>query len=293
MSVPPNYRNFPKLALNPEAYKPTQEDLVYLKKLTGIQDEDLLEEHVLKVQAEAFSIYPFPCIGLFQFITSRIASHPAYHDIFKLGKERKGAIYLELACCFGNDARRLIADGYPMENVVLSDLQPEYGELGHKLYRTTPETFPVPFVAGDVFNPAFLSSDETSNTLPPLTSLKTLSPLIGQVSIIHAAFFFHLFDEKQQRDLANRVYKLLTPIPGSMILGSNMGLPDADDNRNGGLRWSRTGKSIFAHSPTSWATMWKNIFGEGNVRIESWVKKNTNFRPESPMYLHVWKITRL
>ncbi|KIJ29311.1 hypothetical protein M422DRAFT_269260 [Sphaerobolus stellatus SS14] len=69
MSVPPNHRSFPKSALNSEGYKPTQEDFVYLKKLTGIQDEDLLKEHVLKVQVEAFSIYPYPCIGLFQFIT--------------------------------------------------------------------------------------------------------------------------------------------------------------------------------------------------------------------------------
>ncbi|KIJ46339.1 hypothetical protein M422DRAFT_96879, partial [Sphaerobolus stellatus SS14] len=248
------------------------EDLIYLKKLTGIQDEDLLKEHVLKVQAEAFSIYPYPCIRFFQFITSRIASHPAYHEILKLGKERKRAIYLELACCFGNDARRLIADGYPIDNVVLSDLQSEYEELAHKLYRTTPETFPVPFVAGDVFDPVFLSSDETSNTLPPLTSVKSLSPLIGHVSIIHAAYFFHLFDEKQQRDLAYRLYKLLAPIPGSTILGTHLGVPDTDDNRDGGLRWSQSWKSAFAHSPTSWATMWKKIFGEGNVRVESWIK---------------------
>ncbi|KIJ29318.1 hypothetical protein M422DRAFT_188612, partial [Sphaerobolus stellatus SS14] len=265
MSVTPNHPDFPKAALNSEGYKPTQEDLIYLKNLTGIQDEDLLKEHVLKVQAEAFSIYPYPCIRFFQFITSRIASHPAYHEILKLGKERKGAIYLELACCFGNDVRKVISDGYPIENIIASDLKEDFWIVGHKFFRTTPETFPVPFLAGDVFDPSFISPDISpapisstppTTEVPILKTLTSLTPLQHHVSIIHAASFFHLFNEEPQRRLAFLLGSLLSPLPGLMIIGTHGGLLDTEENKKGAPRFIDLVGSLFAHSPTSWRELW-------------------------------------
>ena len=42
----------------------------------------------------------------------------------KLGKERKGALYLEFACCVGNDVRKTVSDGFPVDQVIASDLEP-------------------------------------------------------------------------------------------------------------------------------------------------------------------------
>ena len=56
---------------------------------------------------------------------------------------------------------------------------------GHELYRSTPETFPVPFVQGDILDPAYLAPAPilpTSPTPPPdplpiLSEVKTLNEL--------------------------------------------------------------------------------------------------------------------
>lgn len=73
----------------------------------------------------------------------RIARLPAYPDLLRLGRERKGAIFLDIPCCcqyglnnndnvvditrgkhipVGNDTRKAVQDGYPIDNVVASDL---------------------------------------------------------------------------------------------------------------------------------------------------------------------------
>ena len=67
-----------------------------------------------------------------------------YQDLLRTGKSRKDAIFLDLGSCgenrgnssisktesaqilsmiVGNDARKLVADGYPLEQVVISDLR--------------------------------------------------------------------------------------------------------------------------------------------------------------------------
>ena len=65
-----------------------------------------------------------------------------YQDLLRTGKSRKEAIFLDIGSCgekrgnarlsenaqiffiiVGNDARKLVADGYPLEQVVTSDLR--------------------------------------------------------------------------------------------------------------------------------------------------------------------------
>lgn len=54
----------------------------------------------------------------------KISKFPAYTQLLKLGKDRPGALYLELACCVGNDLRKAIADGFPLSQAIASDLHP-------------------------------------------------------------------------------------------------------------------------------------------------------------------------
>ena len=66
----------------------------------------------------------------------------------------------------------------------------EFWEVGHKLFKSSPGSSPITFVAGDVFDPAHLetvppfttSSDAPRPHLPTLTSL---NPLRGHVSAVH------------------------------------------------------------------------------------------------------------
>lgn len=226
----------------------------------------------------------------------KISTFPAYQELLKLGKERKGALYLELACCVGNDVRKTVSDGFPVDQVIASDLEPEFWELGHKLFKTTPETFPVPFIQADAFNPTHLapSSIPTSpptDELPPLSSLKTLTPLVGRLSAVHASSFFHLFPEEKQLELAKLVAPLLSPEPGSIMFGGHGGLPKAGirlrSNRSRGLH-------MFCHSPETWKEMWETqVFEPGQVKVDAFLQEIHRLDTTDPSYWLVWSVTRL
>lgn len=48
----------------------------------------------------------------------------AYEALVKLKDERPNALFLDLGCCFGNDVRKVVSDGWPVGQCVASDLRP-------------------------------------------------------------------------------------------------------------------------------------------------------------------------
>ncbi|CDO69705.1 hypothetical protein BN946_scf184851.g93 [Trametes cinnabarina] len=293
--------------LDPSFYSIDDEALEFMKKLTGIEDPEELKQHIMSVQREAYTIYPYNCIRRFNFLKLKLGRLPAYEQLLTLGKERKGAIFLDIGCCFGNDIRKAVYDGYPIENVVASDLhpalmqsiRPEFWELGHKLFKSTPETFPVPFISGDAFDPAHLEPippfySPPATPRPELSTITSLNPLRGHVSAIHASAFFHLFDEEQQLQLARALGGLLSPEPGSMILGAHGGAPEKGFRPN-----SMRTREMFCHSPASWKELWDGgIFRKGTVKVEAFLHETErreagDIAPGMSRHLLVWSITRL
>ncbi|EJD05483.1 uncharacterized protein FOMMEDRAFT_17776 [Fomitiporia mediterranea MF3/22] len=260
----------PTYVLDPNLYDPTREEIDFLKSQTGITDEEELKQHVLAVQKEAWAVFTYRCIQAFGFITLKISHLPAYQDLLKLGKERPGAIFLDLACCFGNDIRKAIADGYPKENSIASDLEGAFWGLGNKLYRTTEETFPVPFVQGNVFDaehiapaPPHYSSPTTPR--PVLSSLTSLTPLQGHVSALHVAAFFHLFGKEEQITAAHRLASLLSPVPGSMIFGTHT-TRTVSGERIAAVRHEK----VYCFNPEDWCALWDGeAFRKGSVLTEA------------------------
>jgi hypothetical protein len=219
----------------------------------------------------------------------------------------------------GNDPRKLIHDGFPMHNVVATDLYPgvslisqhfsminrsstmstEFWDLGHRLFKTTPESFPVKFIPGNIFDPAHLDvlEDKSAiNDLPDLQSLTSLNPLRGHVSFIHTSSFFHLFDEEQQSNLARLLAGLLDPRPGSMIFGSHVGLEQKGPGHSSLLA------TAFAHSPESWIQLWENeIFEKGTVKAEAVLspmrRPDADSRPRpgsgKSRFLLTWSVRRI
>jgi hypothetical protein len=43
--------------LNPDFYKPRPQDIAFFRQQTGIHDDELLKQHILQVQAEAYKVH--------------------------------------------------------------------------------------------------------------------------------------------------------------------------------------------------------------------------------------------
>ncbi|KAI0275323.1 hypothetical protein BC834DRAFT_43900 [Gloeopeniophorella convolvens] len=283
----------------------SSDEAAFFKQQTGIEDDDALKVHLLTIHAEAYKVYPYNCIRRWSWAKLKICRLPPYQDLLKIGRERKGAIFLDVGCCLGNDARKVIADGYPIEQVVTSDVHSEFWDIGHALFTTSPENFPVTFVPGDVFDSKhldivtpFTSETPPATQVPNLRGLESLNPLRGHVSAIHASSLFHLFQEEAQSHLARALAGLLSPEPGSVIFGQHCALPKAGAGEGPGSR-----RPIFCHSPDSWSELW-----DGSICVQGTVEVQTDLaempgkevsemfadgKAHGPMYLLTWSVTRL
>ena len=142
-----------------------------------------------------------------------------------------------------------------------------FWDMGHKLFKTTPESYPAKFLAGDSFDDAHLSLTAPAPPSPPpsLATVKTLTELRGHISVIHASSFFHLFGEEKQFELAKRIGSLLDSRPGSIIFGSHGTMP---------VKGQRVGmfRQAFCHSPDSWTELWEEqIFEKGQVKVTTYL----------------------
>ncbi|KAJ8487389.1 hypothetical protein ONZ45_g14360 [Pleurotus djamor] len=275
-AVPPVFTDADKLPLDESFYSLDLEESTFFKSLTGIQDDSALKSHILTVQTEAYEVFGYPCIRGLAFTKLKISRLPRYKDVLQLAYKHDSPILLDMACCFGNDIRKAVVDGWPLERAIASDLRQEFWDAGHKLFRSTAESFPVPFLPGDIFDPSFLQPCdpfyELPTTPPPaLSSIASLTPLLGHVSAMHVSALFHLFNEEKQLEIAKLLAPLLSPVPGSIIFGSHGGLPEK------GVHVPPTGsrnRLMFCHSPKSWEQLWDGqVFRKGTVKVVATLKE--------------------
>ncbi|KAJ3574692.1 hypothetical protein NP233_g1603 [Leucocoprinus birnbaumii] len=257
-------------------YDLKQEEVGFFKTLTGIQDDDELKRHIIDVQTKAYQVMCYACIRHFNFARGfsrlKIFRLPAYKEIFQLRDKYNDAILLDVGCCFGNDLRKAVLDGWPAENVIGTDIETN--------------TFPAGFVGGDIFKNETIEPSKPlyadPSTVRPvnLKDLRSLTPLQGHVSVIHASSVFHLFNEELQTTLAKR----------------HCGLVE-----KGWRSFSLTQWRMFCHSPETWKALWEGqVFKEGSIRVEV-VLDPLEISPleifgeekGTKCYLLVWSVTRL
>ncbi|KDN39420.1 hypothetical protein RSAG8_08826, partial [Rhizoctonia solani AG-8 WAC10335] len=283
--------------LDESLYSLEPDELQFFQVNTGITDPAEIKQHIVAIQAEAFEIFPYPCIRYFMFTKLKVTRYPIYAHVLEYGRTHPGAIFLEMACCFGNDARKAALDGYPVESIVATDWRRDFWDLGFKLFKDDPTTFPVPFLEGDIFSTQLLDPESPRSTdRPKLPALKSLTELLGHVSIIHASAFFHLFSEEEQRNLAKRCVALLSMQPGSTIFGSHNGAPQP------GIYTDLGGpdRHMFCHSPESWRGLWTELFGEQKVNVAVMLEDSEIRRhlvgiapPGKKKYALIWSVTVL
>ncbi|KAL8651575.1 MAG: hypothetical protein Q9210_003174 [Variospora velana] len=220
--------------------------------------------HIYAIREKAWEIFPYPCIGQWRFLDLSISQHPAYPRILSRLKQppspQQPTTLLDLGCCFAQDIRKLIHDGAPGNNLHGCDLNPEFLDLGHDLFRDR-ETCVAHFFAADIFAP----NDE-------------MRALEGKVDIIHAASFLHIFGWEEQVIICEQMIRLLRPQKGSLIIGRQVGnLTAGEMGENTANKFLDRGK-VWRHNEDSFRKMWSEV-GEmtgtrWDVRVESLVMED-------------------
>ncbi|KAJ6607395.1 hypothetical protein B0H10DRAFT_2072148, partial [Mycena sp. CBHHK59/15] len=270
-------------------YALDSEELSFLKTQTGIDDEAELKAHVLDIQQQAYEVYAYPCIRRFGFVRTKISKNRgAYDHVLNLGRTRRRAILLDIGCCFGNDIRKAASDGFPVENIIASDLRQVHSRFVARC-----------IFAGDTFDPEFLSlqspcTEEPQLAAPALRSMKSLNGLHGHLSAIHSASLFHLFSEAKQLQLARLLAGLLSPLPGSIIFGCH----GAQLTKGFLKESSKGGGRMFCHSPESWREIWNGqVFEKGTVQVSTSLRnvgnKILSSSSTSDFYMLFWSVTKL
>ena len=198
---------------------------------------------VVPLQRErAWKIHPYPCVGRFRFLDLSISLHPLYPDVLaRLRNSSPPQTLLDLGCCFGQDIRRLVADGASGENLYGVDLRLDFLELGYELFQDK-GTLKAHFLEGDVF-------EEDAEA----ESGKDLSKLDGKIDVIHVASFLHLFAWEEQVRVGMRMVKLMTE--DSLVFGRQVGTTMP------GVYARRTDKSRtrYSHDPDTFQKLWDVI----------------------------------
>ena len=151
---------------------------------------------------------------------------------------------MDIGCGFGQDLRRMVADGAPSKNMWGTDLKANLWEMSYELFRDSgPDKFQGAFVEGDFF------SEQVAKNL--------VEPLRGKVQVVLAYQFLHLFDKAGQHEAMKKIVTLSAP--GCMVLGFQQGCLAA---REVSMPWGK----MFFQNEESWRTMWESVSKETGTR---------------------------
>jgi len=104
------------------------------------------------------------------------------------------------------------------------------------------ETLRSRFIEGDVM------ADEA-------TTEGGLKELDGEIDIVYAGSFLHLFDYAGQFKVCERIVRLLKPVKGSVVLGRQVGQVVAGER----VRSANYREKIFRHNEESFKNMWEEV----------------------------------
>ncbi|KAM0796363.1 hypothetical protein BDR22DRAFT_900139 [Usnea florida] len=228
-----------------------------LEEYSGIPSAEVVS-HIHKVRDIAWDIFPWPCIGQFWFVTLGLACHPSYSALLIRLRSPSPAIrLLDLGTCLGQDLRKLVADGVPPGRLFGTDLFAEYEAVGHELFRDR-DRFQGRFIAADLF-------DDDDSALGG----GSMKNNVGTWDVVNIFMFLHIWDLDTQVAACKRILNLLSPKPGSMVIGAQSGStqpgevllkpPHVADGEE---------KRIYRHSLESFREMWGKVGKEEGVELK-------------------------
>ncbi|KAK8216420.1 hypothetical protein IWZ01DRAFT_539329 [Phyllosticta capitalensis] len=215
-----------------------------LIKHCGIPEQDVLK-HVTEQRDKAWNVFPYPCIGKWQFLDCGINKSAVYPEV--LERIKSGQKYLEAGCAFGQDIRKLVTDGAPPANLIAEDLSDDLWSVGFDLFNDASK-LDVRFIAADV------QAASSPLTMPPPEGVA------GTVDMIHASWFFHLFTRTEQVNAARNLIQALRPGPGTLIMGRQIGNKHPGEyGKKIPHKDGREGTTAYRHTEETWKQLWQEV----------------------------------
>lgn len=196
------------------------------------------------------------------FTQPSIQNHPHYDEVLSR-LNSKHATLLDLGCGFGQNLRQLVLDGTPASSITGADLSKGLIDCGHDYFKDR-DTLKSEFIVGDV-----LSSESELSV-----------QAAKRFDIVWAALFFHLWDWDRQLEVSVAASKLLKPVPGSMLIGWQIGATPArlfERPSTGSGTEYRKHMQMYQHDEKSLSNMWEEV---GRRTGTQWKVEAKNDFPE-------------
>ncbi|TVY85534.1 Methyltransferase ausD, partial [Lachnellula suecica] len=172
-----------------------------LEEYSGLAPDEV-EPHIYNIREQAWSIFPWPCIGEFWFLELGLSRHPSYPLILsQLKTPDPNHTLLDLGTCLGQDLRELAHAGVPISSLYGADLISGFEQAGHSLFRDADRFEKDRFITGDV-----MTDDEGDG----------LVETRGTWGLVHIAMFLHIWSLEDQERACENILKLLRPEAGAM-----------------------------------------------------------------------------
>lgn len=191
----------------------------------------------------AWNIRQYPCTGSGGWLKPQLRLLPTYPEI--LARAKAGGIIVDIGTFVGHDLRRLVYDGAPSDHLWGVDIVSHF-DVGYELFKDR-ELWKGHFVEAD-----FLAAA----TSPPL------APLRGNVDIIVISQVLHQWNWVNQVRGATALVGLTKP--GSLVVGNQMGKPDAEEVVPAGFT-----VPLYVQSPQSFANLWDAVGAATGTRWET------------------------
>ncbi|KID95900.1 Methyltransferase type 11, partial [Metarhizium majus ARSEF 297] len=192
----------------PDDIAPFKELLQHYSKVPPDEVDALL----VRTRDRLWNVVNYPCIGLWTFTNLPSTTDSRFEaatqrllaeDPVNSGGTRPAI--LDVGCCIGQILRQLAYKGVHPSRLYGTDLHPEFIHIGNELFGD--EQRGLTFVAGDMLH------DD-----------RALKELDGKVTMIHAAYFFHLFTWDDQVRIGERMVRFLQPgTRDAVIFGRHIG----------------------------------------------------------------------